>query len=149
MTTPLSSIGIAVVSFVAMEPVTYAVHRWVMHGFGRRWHDSHHRQRPSRFELNDLFPLVFASIVMTMWAIGTNVDGAGWLVWVGVGATAYGVVYATVHDLYIHRRFVNLPRWPVLDRLGRAHQLHHRDTGEPYGLLVPVLSNERRRRLRS
>jgi beta-carotene 3-hydroxylase len=139
-------IGLA---FMVMEPVTYCVHRWVMHGFAIGWHQSHHQQRPGRFERNDLFPFVFASIVMTMWAIGLNVSGWTWLVPVGIGATLYGAVYGIIHDLYIHRRFVNLPRVKWLEHIAEAHRLHHRDAGEPYGLLVPTVSAQRRARLRS
>ena len=45
-------------AFVAMEGVSYATHRWVMHGFALAWHRSHHAPATSRFERNDLFPLM-------------------------------------------------------------------------------------------
>ena len=32
-------------SFVVMEGVSYAAHRWVMHGFAMAWHRSHHPRR--------------------------------------------------------------------------------------------------------
>ena len=41
--------------FVLMEPATYAVHRWLMHGPGRGLHRSHHRLAAGRLEANDLF----------------------------------------------------------------------------------------------
>ena len=44
--------------FVAMEGVSYAAHRWVMHGRGMGWHRSHHAPPAARFERNDRFPLV-------------------------------------------------------------------------------------------
>ena len=50
---------IALVTLVAMEPITYLVHRFVMHGFGQGWHISHHRRRRGRVERNDLYPLGF------------------------------------------------------------------------------------------
>ena len=75
-----------------------------MHGFGRRLHRSHHQPDGSRFELNDWFPVMFASIVMLgLWA-GFNLDGLEILVPVGVGVTLYGAAYAAVHDGWIHRR---------------------------------------------
>ena len=103
MTVP-SAVLVALVAFVLMEPVTAATHRFVMHGIGRRLHRSHHSPTGARFERNDWFPVMFASIVMLgMWA-GFNLDGLEVLVPVGVGVTLYGVVYALVHDGWIHRR---------------------------------------------
>jgi beta-carotene 3-hydroxylase len=127
------------VAFVAMEPVTYAAHRWVMHGVGMRWHASHHRSRPGSFEANDRFPVVFALLVGAMLVVGFNLDGWSWLVPVGFGVTAYGMVYGFVHDLYIHRRFgvLGSRRVAGLERLAAAHRVHHRTGGEPYGMLVP------------
>lgn len=134
-----------VVAFVAMEPLTYLVHRHVMHGLGRRLHRSHHRRWPARdegepfFEANDAFPAAFAGIVMVAMAIGFNVDGLSVLLPVTVGVTLYGGAYALVHDGYIHQRLPVRFRHPVLDRLADAHALHHRFGGEPYGMLVPIV----------
>ena len=134
-----------VVAFLLMEPLTYLVHRYVMHGLGRRFHRSHHRRWPRRsadegfLEANDVFPAVFAAVTMVALAIGLNVRGLTALVPVCVGATLYGAAYAFVHDAYIHQR---LPvRWQHrhLDRLADAHALHHRFGGEPYGMLWPVV----------
>ncbi len=98
-------VALLAVGFVAMEPVTYATHRWVMHGPGRRLHRSHHAPRPgARWQANDLFPLGFALVVMAAMAVGFNVDGWGWLVPLCLGVTLYGVAYALVHDVYAHRR---------------------------------------------
>jgi beta-carotene 3-hydroxylase len=149
------ALAVAVVAFVVMEPVTYAVHRWVMHGPGRTFHRSHHRRWPARrdgdgfVEGNDVFPVVFAGITVLALAAGFNVDGLAVLVPVCVGVTAYGAAYALVHDVYVHRR---LPvRWssPHLDRLADAHALHHRFGGEPYGMLLPVIPASVRRRAAS
>lgn len=145
-------LAVAVVAFVVMEPVTYAVHRWVMHGAGVRFHRSHHRRWPVRregdpwTEGNDVFPLVFASATVCALAAGFNVDDLSVLVPVSAGVTAYGLAYALVHDAYVHRR---IPvRWSsrALDRLADAHALHHRFGGEPYGMLLPVVPAAVRRR---
>jgi beta-carotene 3-hydroxylase len=132
---------VVVVAFVAMEPVAYAVHRWVMHGPGRAIHVSHHRRRAGRFEANDLYPVVFAAVVGAGLVVGFNVDGWGVLVPIGVGVTCYGAVYAAVHDGHIHGRLAVLAGrhgrgWT---RLAEAHRLHHRFGGEPYGMLFPVV----------
>jgi beta-carotene 3-hydroxylase len=137
--------AIVVVAALVMEPVTYAVHRWVMHGPGLGWHRSHHRRRTlvedsGRFERNDLYPVVFGALTVTGLAIGFNADALAGLVPVLVGVSVYGVAYLVVHDLYIHRRIDRL-RWrhPALDRLADAHALHHRYGGEPYGMLAPLV----------
>lgn len=148
----MSALVVAVAAFVAMEPVTYAAHRWVMHGAGMRFHRSHHRRwRAQRdgdswVEGNDVFPAVFGAVTVLALAAGLNVDRLGVLVPVSLGVTAYGLAYALVHDVYVHHR---LPvRWScrALDRLADAHALHHSFGGEPYGMLVPVVPAAVRRR---
>ena len=63
------------------------------------------------------------------------------------GVSAYGLLYALVHDVYIHRR---LPlfrrRHALLERLADAHRIHHLYNGEPYGMLVPVVPRDLRER---
>ena len=130
-----------VMAFVAMEAVAAVEHRWAMHGFAWSWHRSHH-QVPGRrsLEPNDRFPLVFATAAFLGFLVGTQVDGWIWLVPVATGVTAYGAVYALIHEGYIHGRLgVRFPRVPALDRLAEAHALHHRFNGAPYGMLAPVV----------
>ncbi|HEX4902383.1 MAG TPA: sterol desaturase family protein [Acidimicrobiales bacterium] len=148
----VTSVLVALAAFTAMEPVTYAAHRWVMHGPGARFHRSHHRRWPARregdpwVEGNDVFPVLFAGITVCALALGFHVGELSALVPVSVGVTAYGAAYALVHDVYVHRRLA--VRWSsrTLDRLADAHELHHRFGGEPYGMLVPVVPHAVRRR---
>ena len=139
------AILVAVVTFAAMEGVSYAAHRWVMHGpSGIGWHASHHRPASGRFERNDLFPAVFSVV-----GFGLFVAAVTWPVLrpVAAGVTAYGVAYLVVHELFIHRRLsVPLPRWRYLTWLRRSHALHHRYGAEPYGMLLPVVPRELRER---
>jgi beta-carotene 3-hydroxylase len=142
------AVVVAVVAFVAMEPITALTHRFVMHGVGRRLHRSHHQPDGSRFELNDWFPVMFASIVMLgLWA-GFNLDGLSILLPVGIGVTAYGAAYALVHDAFIHGRvgWFEGRHVPALDRLAAAHRLHHEHNGAPFGMLIPVVPRELRDR---
>jgi len=133
----------AVLAFVAMEGFTYLAHRFVMHGIGWALHRSHHRAAAARFEANDVFPCIGAAIAMLGFAVGLNVPMPG-LVAVGVGITAYGAAYMFVHDVYIHGRLGRVPEVALLERLRRAHALHHMFNGEPYGMLLPVLPRQRR-----
>jgi beta-carotene 3-hydroxylase len=129
-------------AFVAMEPVTYVAHRWVMHGIGVRLHRSHHRSVAlRRLEANDWFPVMFGSVVMLGMAIGFNAPGWSVLVPIGVGVTLYGLAYALVHDGYIHRRIPGIGdrQSAMLERLAEAHRLHHRFNSEPYGMLFPII----------
>jgi beta-carotene 3-hydroxylase len=148
----ISDLVAGVVAFIVMEPVTYAAHRWIMHGLGWALHRSHHRvRRPAgalaaQVEANDWFPVMFAALTIAAMAVATARPGARLLLPAGVGVTAYGAAYAAVHDLYIHGRFVRLPPLAPLERLAAAHALHHRYGGEPYGMLCPIVPRQLRAR---
>ena len=130
---------VVLLSFVAMEAVSYLAHRFVMHGPGMGLHRSHHRRTESRFEANDLFPVSFAAVTIMAMAAGTTLPNLEVLFRVGIGVTIYGAAYAFVHDVYIHARLGQLPVIAPLEWLKDAHQLHHRFGGEPYGMLFPVV----------
>lgn len=138
---------VATLTFLVMEPVTYAVHRWVMHGRAMAWHRSHHRPPVDRFELNDRFPVIFAALGLCTFAAGASIGPLALLIPVSLGSAAYGLAYFFVHDVYIHRRFglysgVLVP----LERLKDAHRIHHLFNGEPFGMLAPVVPAALRRR---
>ncbi len=126
------------VAFVVMEGFTYLLHRYVMHGVGWALHRSHHKPAADWFEANDLFPCIGAAVAMLGFALGFNVPLPG-LVAVGAGVTAYGAAYMFVHDVYIHGRLFRVPEVAVLERLRRAHAIHHLSGGEPFGMLLPIL----------
>lgn len=135
---------VGVFAFVAMEGVSYATHRWVMHGPGMVWHRSHHSPSTTRLEVNDLFPVVFSVIGFGMF-VAASVLSSATLFWAAGGVTAYGVAYMFVHDIYIHRRVgvkVHDRRYFIWVR--DSHQIHHTLGGEPYGMLFPVVSAARR-----
>ena len=135
-------------AFVVMEGVSYAGHRWVMHGRGMGWHRSHHAPPAARFERNDRFPLCFSVVGFLLFLLGSL--GLRPLWWVGAGVTAYGVAYLFVHEVYIHRRLrVPLPHVGYLEWLRDAHRDHHTGGGEPYGMLLPVVRGRPSSRERS
>lgn len=143
---------VALAAFAAMEPVTAATHRFVMHGSGWGLHRSHHvTSGPGGWEANDVFPVVFAALVCLGFGAGFNVDGLGLLVPIGVGVTAYGAAYGFVHDIAIHERLGWRPPMfrTALDRLAAAHRIHHRHGGAPYGMLLPVVPRAHRAELGS
>lgn len=129
---------IVAATVVAMEVVAAAVHRFVMHGWGWRWHRSHHEPRMGAFEKNDLFGLLFAGLSLIFFLLGARWPA---LWWVGIGMAVYGLLYAILHDGFVHRRW-RMPRTPrnrYVKRLVQAHRLHHasreRDGGVSYGFL--------------
>jgi beta-carotene 3-hydroxylase len=141
---------LALAAFAAMEPVTAATHRFVMHGVGNVLHRSHHRRTHHGWERNDAYPLMIAAVVCAaLWA-GFHDPSLAALVPIGTGITAYGVAYGLVHDVYIHRRlrWFGERRLAVLERLATAHELHHRFGGAPYGMLLPIIPAATRARAR-
>ncbi len=139
---------VIVATFVAMEPATYAAHRWIMHGSpGIAWHESHHASTPAIWERNDWYPVVFASAGLLTFVAGATVGALEVLIPVSLGGAAYGVAYGFVHDVYIHRRLGWFTaEWAWCERLKGAHRIHHLWGGEPFGMLVPIVPAELRRR---
>lgn len=125
-------------AFVAMEGVSYAGHRWVMHGPGMVWHRSHHAPPAGRFEANDRFPLGFSVVGFLLFLLGSL--GLTPLWWIGAGVTAYGAAYLFVHEVFIHRRLaVPVPHLRYLAWLRDSHRDHHTGGAEPYGMLLPLV----------
>lgn len=110
---------------VFMEWLAAWSHRHIMHGWGWSWHKSHHQQTGGgTFERNDLYALIFASVAIALFGLGTY----SWpLWWVAVGMTSYGLLYFLVHDGLVHRRWGLrlIPRRGYLKRIYQAHRLHH------------------------
>lgn len=116
-----------VLTVMGMEGFAYAAHRWLMHGPGWVLHESHHRPRLGRFELNDLYAAIFAvpSIVLLYGGVQR-----GWwpgTIWIGAGIAAYGAIYFGFHDVIVHRRVRTgyIPRSTYMKRIVQAHRLHH------------------------
>jgi beta-carotene 3-hydroxylase len=136
---------VAAGAFLAMEVVSYATHRWVMHGVAIGWHASHHAPPRARFERNDRFPLCFAVLGFALFAAASLGAAALWPV--AIGVTAYGAAYLLVHELVIHRRLpAPAPGGRYLRWLRDAHRDHHLGGGEPYGMLLPLVRSAPRGR---
>ena len=132
-------LALVAATVLLMEGVAWATHRYVMHGWGWGWHRSHHEPRRGAFEKNDLYAVAFA-----LGVVGLFFAGLRWtpLWWVALGITAYGAIYAIVHDVMVHQRFGTrwVPRRGYARRLLQAHRLHHavrgRDGGVSFGFLL-------------
>ena len=112
-------------AFAFMEGFAWFTHRYVMHGFMWVWHKSHHEPRPGIFELNDLFAVVFAAPAIV--CIYFGVHGLAPLLPIGIGITAYGLMYFMFHDGLVHRRYPTpLNRKSKFwKHLIQAHRIHH------------------------
>ena len=143
----VTAVVLVAVSFVAMEAVSYATHRWVMHGFGMVWHRSHHGPDRGGWERNDLFLVAFAAFAVLGFALAAYGPAVRPLAWVATGVTLYGVAYAYVHEVFIHQRFtLPVPRLRYLLWVREAHRVHHLFRGEPFGMLLPVVPRRLRER---
>ena len=137
---------------VAMEAIAFAVHKYVMHGWGWGWHRSHHEPTEGAFETNDLYGLAFAGLALALIVLAPA--ERGWLYWIGLGMTAYGLLYFVVHDGLVHQRwpFRLVPRNGYLKRLVQAHRLHHavegREGGVSFGFLYAPPVRRLKQRLR-
>ena len=132
---------IVVGTFLFMEFVAWATHKYVMHGFLWKIHEDHHSRGPGILEKNDLFLLIFAipSWLLIMCGLMFKIE---FMVWIGVGIAAYGGSYFLVHDVFIHRRlswFKN-SRNVYLQAIRKAHKVHHKhltkEDGECFGMLI-------------
>jgi beta-carotene 3-hydroxylase len=112
---------------LGMEAVAYGAHRWVMHGPGWFLHESHHRPRAGRFELNDLYAVIFATPSILLILGGVDLGWGEWAIWIGAGIAAYGAIYFGFHDVIVHRRIAHryVPRSAYMKRIVQAHRLHH------------------------
>jgi beta-carotene 3-hydroxylase len=110
-----------------------------MHGPLWFIHKTHHIPRHGRFELNDVFGIIFG-IASILCIIG-GIDTFSPLFWVGIGISVYGVLYFFAHDIIVHRRVkIGMRmRGRYAEALRKAHLLHHKtitkDNAEEFGFL--------------
>jgi beta-carotene 3-hydroxylase len=128
-------------TFGLMEAITWATHKYIMHGFLWYLHEDHHQPTGQLFEKNDAFFLIFAIPSWLCIMLGLQRD-VFWVAAIGFGIALYGLAYFLVHDVIIHQRFkwftrskniyVRAIRW--------AHKMHHKhigkEEGESFGMLV-------------
>ncbi|MFT3933639.1 MAG: sterol desaturase family protein [Chitinophagaceae bacterium] len=132
-------------TYLLMEPFTWFVHKYVMHGFLWVLHKDHHdHSNEGDLERNDFFFLIFSipSIILLFIGVRENFNS---IFFIGLGITSYGMSYFFVHDIFIHQRlamFRNTKNKYLLS-LRRAHKEHHKhigkEDGECFGFLwVPM-----------
>jgi beta-carotene 3-hydroxylase len=140
MNTWLIYISVGLVTFVAMEVVAWATHKFLMHGPLWFLHDDHHTKTPGFLEKNDSFFLIFALPSWLCIMLGSMFQNYI-SVSVGAGIALYGLAYALVHEVFIHQR---LKWWRnsnnvYMRAIRRAHKMHHKhltkEHGESFGMI--------------
>ncbi len=124
---------VVMAALIGMEIFAWYAHKYIMHGWGWAWHRDHHEPHDNTFEKNDLFAVVFGTIVFLMFWVGYYVSNALW--WAAFGITLYGVIYTLVHDGLVHQRYFKwVPKRGYAKRLVQAHKLHHATIGKEGGV---------------
>ena len=124
---------VVLASIIGMELFAWWAHKYIMHGWGWAWHRDHHEPHTNKLEKNDLYAVVFGTIVFAMFAIGYFVSDVLW--WTAFGITMYGLIYTLVHDGLVHQRYWKWsPRRGYAKRLVQAHRLHHATIGREGGV---------------
>lgn len=145
---------IALVAFGVMEFVAWSNHKYLMHGALWKWHKDHHKQDSKKakmplhtedkhFEKNDRFFIMYAIPAIIFLMIGFVIDIPISIV-LGIGITAYGLIYFIIHDVIIHKRLPIPFLYNINNRyiraIRRAHLAHHRPKSKKdfhnYGLLI-------------
>jgi len=128
-------------TFLFMEWVAWATHKYIMHGFLWSWHKSHHTMHDHALERNDLFAVVFSVPSIALIWSGYYVEGWEILRYFGYGVMSYGIFYFLFHDVLVHRRIklkIN-PKRGYLKRIMNAHYIHHeirtKEGGKAFGFL--------------
>jgi beta-carotene 3-hydroxylase len=137
----LSNILVFLALAAFMEVVAWWTHKHVMHGFLWVLHEDHHRPRGRGLQKNDLFAVFFSLLSFVLiynglrLGLGRSGPARWWMLLAsaGFGVALYGVGYVLFHDIMFHRRIRGLripARHPYLQRIIRAHRVHHQAGGK-------------------
>ena len=135
-------------AFAGMEFVAWFTHKYIMHGFGWAWHQSHHEPRKGKLELNDLYGMVFAVPSCLLIVYGS--DNMDWRFSAGLGIALYGLAYFLVHDVFVHQRvkWLTKTQVPYFRAMRLTHHLHHavhtKKGAEAFGFLFVLPKYVRR-----
>ena len=132
---------IAAATALLMDFWAALLHRRIWHTWLWRVHRSHHAPSRGRLEANDVLSFLHAplAIALLLWGAASRPTVTRELAFgVGLGMSLFGLAYFMVHDGLVHGRLRVglLLRMPYLQRVVRAHAVHHAriPSGPPYGL---------------
>jgi len=135
------NIFIIVSTFLFMEFVAWAVHKYIMHGFLWSLHEDHHVINHDKFfQKNDFFFLIFAIPSIILIFIGYENFTSGFFI--GLGIALYGLAYFLIHEIIIHRRLPppRKTKSKYIKAIRKAHKIHHKTLGKygasSFGMLI-------------
>lgn len=137
----LSNVIIVLITFFFMEFVSWATHKYIMHGFLWILHKDHHVvNKDNVFQKNDLFFLIFA--IPSIFLIFTGVGNQSYQLFIGIGIALYGLAYFLIHEIIIHRRLPppSKTKSRYIKAIRKAHKVHHKNRGKyhavNFGMLI-------------
>lgn len=140
----LFNITVVLITFVVMEFVAWATHKYVMHGFLWSLHKDHHQIDHTKItQKNDWFFLIFAVPGSSLIILNSIELSYGFFI--GIGITVYGFAYFVIHEIFIHQRIKILTntKSKYLLAIRRAHKVHHKnlnkENGTSFGMLIVPL----------
>ena len=118
--------AIIILSIILMEVVAIFSHKYIMHGPGWFLHKSHHKTHNKKFELNDLYFIIFSIPSILCLFLG-YLNKNYILISIGIGILAYGLIYLILHDIIVHKRFgISINSQNVyLKKIKKSHLIHH------------------------
>ena len=132
------------ITFLFMEFVSWATHKYVMHGFLWQLHEDHHVvNKENVLQKNDLFFLIFAIPSIVLIFIGFKT--LSYQLFIGIGIALYGLAYFLIHEIIIHRRIPhpNKTNNNYIKAIRKAHKVHHKNRtkhdGVNFGMLIVPL----------
>ena len=135
------SLLIIIATFLFMEFVAWAVHKYIMHGVLWTLHEDHHVvNHDSFFQKNDYFFLIFAIPSIILIFIGHENLTIGFFI--GLGIALYGLAYFLIHEVIIHRRLPppSKTKSKYIKAIRKAHKIHHKTLGKygasSFGMLI-------------
>ena len=138
--TSITSILIIISTFLFMEFVAWAVHKYIMHGILWSLHEDHHVvNHDNFFQKNDYFFLIFAIPSIILIFIGHEDLTSGFFI--GLGIALYGLAYFLVHEIIIHRRLPppSKTKSRYIKAIRKAHKVHHKNRGKYDGVNFGML----------
>ncbi|MBE50208.1 MAG: beta-carotene hydroxylase [Flavobacteriales bacterium] len=135
------SIAITILTFFIMEFISWATHKYIMHGFLWYLHKDHHQVDKNKvMQKNDYFFLIFA--IPSMILIFLGFEKLNELFFIGLGIAFYGLAYFIVHEIIIHQRIKIFKRIDnkYIRGIRMAHKVHHKnlkkENGRSFGMLI-------------
>ncbi len=131
---------IVLFTFFFMEFVSWATHKYVMHGFLWTLHKDHHVVNSNNvLQKNDLFFLIFA--IPSIFLIFKGFENQSYYLFVGIGIALYGLAYFLIHEIIIHRRLPppSKTKSRYIKAIRKAHKVHHKNRGKYHGVNFGML----------